>query len=111
MENTAENCIDMDTINVHEDHVHALINLGKLQNLGTTMQYLKSESSFWINSQKILPDHFSWQDEYFAVSISHSQIDQVREYIKNPDAHHKNMDWEKEVELFMRKYGFERIKS
>src|SRR5665647_353730 len=78
MENTTVNCIVLDTINAHEDHVHALINLGKLQNLATTMQYLKSESSFWINSQKILPDHFSWQDEYFALSISHSQIDRVR---------------------------------
>jgi len=105
-DNAAENGIEMDVVNAHEDHVHVLINLGKLQNLGTTMQYLKGESSFWINGQKTLPYHFSWQDGYFAVSISHSQVGRIREYIKNQDAHHKNRNWEQEVELFMRNYGF-----
>ena len=110
-ENAAENTIVLETINAHEDHVHALINMGKQQNLSTVMQYVRGESSFWINNQKLLPYHFSWQDDYFAVSISHSQVDRVREYIQNQDKHHKNMSWAEEVELFMNKYGFERIKG
>ena len=110
-ENAAEKNIVLDYINAHEDHVHALLNMGKEQNLSTIMQYLKGESSFWINSQKILSYPFSWQDDYFAVSISHSHIDRVRKYIKNQDEHHKNMDWETEAELIMKKYGFERIKD
>ena len=110
-ENAQEKNIVLDDINSHEDHVHALINLGKEQNLSTMIQYLKGESSFWINKQETLPYHFSWQDDYFAVSISHSHVDRVREYIKNQDEHHKNMDWEQEAELFIRKYGFERIKE
>jgi REP element-mobilizing transposase RayT len=110
-ENANEKNIVLDYINAHEDHVHALVNLGKQQNLSTVMQYLKGESSFWINSQKILPCQFSWQDDYFAVSVSHSHVDRVRQYIKNQDEHHKKISWEEEIELFLKKYGFERIKG
>lgn len=110
-ENALEKNIILDYINAHEDHVHALINLGKQQNLATVMQYLKGESSFWINNQKAVPGHFSWQDDYFAVSVSHSHVDRVRAYIKNQDEHHKKMSWQEEVELFLKKYGFEQVKG
>lgn len=110
-ENASEKNIILDDINAHENHVHALINLGKQQNLATIMQYLKGESSFWINSKKILPSHFSWQDDYFAVSVGHSQVDRIRNYIRNQDEHHRKMSWEEEVDLFMNKYGFEQIKG
>jgi len=108
-EGAVEKEIVLDYINVHLDHVHALVNFGKQQNLSIIMQNLKGESSFWINKQKILPYHFSWQDDYFAVSIGHSQIDRVRKYIKNQDEHHKKVSWEEEVEQFIKIYGFERI--
>lgn len=108
-ENASEKNIHLDLINAHEDHVHALISLGKQQNLATIMQYLKGESSFWINNQKRLPCHFVWQDDYFAVSVGHSQVDRVRKYIQNQDEHHKKISWEEEVELFLKKYGFEKI--
>ena len=110
-QNADEKNIYLDYINAHENHVHALINLGKQQNLATIMQYLKGESSFWINSRKVLPYHFSWQDDYFAVSIGQSQVERVSDYIKNQDEHHKKMSWEEEVELFMKKYGFEQLKG
>lgn len=110
-DDAADKKIVLDTINAREDHVHALIDLGKPQNLSTIMQYLKGESAFWINSQKILPCHFSWQDDYFAVSVSHSQIDRVREYIRNQDVYHQHMGWEQESDLFMKKYGFEQLKG
>jgi len=54
--------VNLDYINAHEDHVHALINLGKQQNVADVMQLLKGESSFWINKQKILPYQFEWQE-------------------------------------------------
>ncbi len=58
-ENAIEKNIILDYINAQEDHVHTLINLGKQQNLSTVLQYLKGESSYWINNQKILPYHFA----------------------------------------------------
>ena len=46
------------------------------------MQLIQGESSFWINKNKLCLNKFEWQDEYFAVSVSESMIDIVRNYIK-----------------------------
>jgi len=103
--------ISLDYINAHKDHVHALINLAQRQNIADVMQQIKGESSHWINSIKMMPVKFYWQDDYFAVSVGHSQVERVREYIKNQDAHHKTMSWDEEVEQFLEKYGFEKMKG
>jgi REP element-mobilizing transposase RayT len=103
--------IFFDYINAHEDHVHALINLGKQQNIADIMHLLKGESSNWINKVDIMPYKFHWQDDYFAVSVSQSHMEIVRKYIQNQDKHHRKMSWEEESEIFMKKYDFERIKD
>lgn len=103
--------IFLDYINAHQDHVHALINLGKDQNIAELMNLLKGESSFWVNKMKILKYKFSWQDDYFAASVSHSHVDKVRAYIKNQDIHHRKMTRDKEIESFINKYGFENNKG
>jgi len=58
-----------------------------------------------------MSNKFSWQDDYFAVSISHSHVDKVRNYIKMQDEHHRKITWNEEVDLFLKKYSFERIKG
>lgn len=110
-ENAKDKKIIIDFINCQEDHVHALINMGKQQNVATIMQYLKGESAFWINNQKILTPQFAWQDDYFAVSVSHSHVEKVRNYIRNQDQHHKSMSRDEELEMFINKYGFVLIKD
>jgi hypothetical protein len=49
------------------------------------MQLIKGESSYWINKEQLLNRKFEWQDEYFAVSVSESMLDKVRNYIKNQE--------------------------
>jgi len=106
-----EKGIFLDHINAHNDHVQALINMDKTQSIADIMRQIKGESSHWINKQKVMPYKFNWQDDYFAVSIGHSQVNKVRNYIKNQDEHHKKMTWDAEVNLFIEKYGFDRIKG
>lgn len=110
-EQAQEKNIFLDYINAHKDHVHALINLGRNHTIADVMHQLKGESSYWINKMKVMPFKFSWQDDYFAVSVSHSHVEKVRKYIKNQDEHHKKMSWDEEVELFLEKYDFERVKG
>ena len=44
------------------------------------MNLLKGESSFWINNKSgLINIKFGWQDEYFAVSVSESQVDRSEE--------------------------------
>jgi putative transposase len=56
-------------------------------------------------------EKFDWQDEYFAVSVSESIIDKVREYIKNQEEHHSKKTFQKEYDEFIRKYGFDKLKD
>jgi REP element-mobilizing transposase RayT len=76
------------------------------QNIATIMNLLKGESSFWINKNKITSKYFGWQDEYFAVSISHSHRNRVRKYIRNQEKHHLIKTFQEEYEEFIDKYGF-----
>ena len=75
------------------------------------MQLIKGESSFWFNKQKIIETKLDWQDDYFAVSISESQVPQVRNYIMNQEKHHQKRTFAEEVAEFISKYGFEKFKG
>lgn len=75
------------------------------------MNLIKGESSFWINKNKLTKMKFEWADEYFAVSVGESQLNKVREYIKNQEQHHKTKSWEQECKEFMEKYGFSKMKG
>jgi REP element-mobilizing transposase RayT len=110
-EQAKEKNIFLDYINAHEDHMHALINLGKQQNITDIMHQLKGESSYWINKVDVMPFKFQWQDDYFAISVSPSHVERVRRYIQNQDEHHRKITWEEESEIFIKKYGFEKIKG
>jgi putative transposase len=70
------------------------------------MQLIKGESSFWLNKNSLTKEKFEWQDEYFAVSVSESILDNVREYIKNQEQHHKNKSFQQEFDEFLSKLGF-----
>lgn len=101
--------IFIDFINGYTDHCHCLISLGADQTIEKVMQLIKSESSFWINKEGLTKQKFEWQDEYFAVSVSESVIDKVREYIKNQEEHHKHKTFQQEYDEFISKYGFQKF--
>ena len=109
VDNAKQKGIFIDFINGHIDHIHALISLQKNQCISEVMRLIKGESSHWLNKSGKLKSKFEWQDDYFAVSVSHSKVDIVRDYIKNQEEHHRNMTWDEEVDLFLRKYGFVRM--
>ena len=59
-----------------------------------------------MNRNEIIKTKFEWADEYFSVSVSESQVDAVRKYIKNQEEHHKKKSYVEECDEFMKKYGF-----
>jgi putative transposase len=106
-----EKGIFVDFVNGYHDHCHCLISLGGDQTIEKIMQLLKGESSFWINKNKLTEKKFGWQDEYFAVSVSESMINKVRNYIKNQEEHHRLKTFEEEYNEFIVKYGFKKFKD
>ena len=99
--------IYIDHINGGHDHLHVLISMCAEQNISSIMNLLKGESSHWINKQNITQDKFSWQDEYFAVSIGESQIDIIRKYIYDQESHHKKKTFMQEYGEFIKNYRFD----
>jgi REP element-mobilizing transposase RayT len=57
----------------------------------------------------LIREKFEWQDEYFAVSVSESAVNRVRDYIKNQEEHHRKKSFQEEYDEFRRKYGFDKF--
>jgi putative transposase len=108
IDNCRKKGIFLQAINGYTEHIHCLISLGKQQNIADVAQLIKGESSFWINTNQILPKKLTWQDDYFAVSVSESQVEKVVQYIKNQHIHHAKKNFAEEVEEFLLKYGFQK---
>ena len=110
--NALEKDIYMEIVGGHNNHVHCLFRLRNNQTIENVMQLLKGESSFWFNNKSGLSQlKLNWQKEYFAVSVSESQIDVVRNYIATQEEHHKTKTWEDEYNEFIEKYGFVVLKD
>ncbi len=108
-ENAKKKKIYIDFINCTEDHCHILISLGANQSVSEIARLIKGESSNWLNKTKLSKTKFKWQEEYIAVSVSESQINKVRNYIKNQEEHHRSKTFSEEYRLFLDKYGFEQL--
>ena len=108
-QNSKSKGIYLDFVSGYSDHCHCLISMGVDQTIQKVMQMIKGESSFWINKNQLTNERFEWQDEYFAVSVSESLLDRVRNYIKNQEEHHKKKSFQDEYEEFIIKYKFDRF--
>lgn len=114
LKNAARKDIYIDFINGYSDHCHCLISLKSNQNIEDCMQLIKGESSRWINERKLLKgtdyNWFEWQDEYYGVSISPKEINNVREYIRRQEEHHKIKTFNDEFNDYMNTHGFQLFK-
>ena len=106
-DNAVKKNIFLDRINGYHDHVHCLVSLRSDQSIDKVAQLLKGESSFWFNNKSGFPaKKLTWQDDYFAVSVSESKLDVVRNYIDNQESHHQQKSFQDEYQEFISKYPF-----
>lgn len=110
-ENASEKGIFIDYVNGYSDHCHCLVSLGVNQTIQKVMQLIKGESSFWINKEKLTQHKFQWQDEYYAVSVSESMINRVRNYIIKQEEHHSKKSYKEEFDDFISKHEFQKFKD
>jgi putative transposase len=73
------------------------------------MQKIKGESSFWINKNRLTRLKFEWQDDFYCVSMGQSQIENLKEYIRNQEVHHRKVTWEDELKKLIKENNLLRI--
>lgn len=87
-------------INGTEDHVHVLAKLRPTNSVSEFMSKLKSGSSGWAKRQTV--GRFGWQARFGAFTVSESQVERVRMYIRNQEEHHRKQSFEEEFKALLR---------
>ena len=96
--NCREKGIFLDSIGGWSEHLHLLLSLGREQYIANVMRLMKGESAHWLNRQGFFAGKFYWQDDYFAISVSESIVEKVRDYIQNQETHHAAKPFANELE-------------
>ncbi len=94
-------------INGMPNHIHLFIGYKPHQSIPDLLQDIKGSSSKWINRKTFIQDKFAWQAGYGAFSYSHSQINNVVQYIMNQEEHHRIKTFREEYIQLLKRFNIE----
>ena len=89
------------------DHVHILLSLPPTIPIAKAMQLIKGGSSKWVHETFPELRLFRWQEKYGAFSVSASQLEKIRIFIKSQEEHHRKMTFQEEFLALLKKHGVE----
>src|SRR3989475_7361540 len=94
-------------LNGTEDHVHLLTKLRPDKALSDVLRDLKANASGWMHD--VFPElrDFSGQRGYGAFTVSHSNLEEVRQYITRQKEHHARISFRDEFIEFLKVNGIE----
>lgn len=85
-----------------EDHIHAVLALGRTITVADLMQEMKVATSKWAKSED---PSFAWQAGYGAFSVSESKLAEVVAYVRNQQEHHHHVSFQDEYRQFLQRHG------
>jgi REP element-mobilizing transposase RayT len=94
-------------INGMEDHLHILTHIHPTISLASLVKDIKLASIDFIKSEGIFPDFNGWQDGYGAYTVFYRDKDQLINYIKNQEKHHKKEYFFDEYKRLLEEHGIE----
>lgn len=94
-------------VNGVSNHVHLFVGLKPSMCISDLVRDIKNNSTNFINGRKLIQGKFSWQEGFGSFSYSHSQIDQVYQYILNQKEHHRKKTFKEEYLDFLKKFEIE----
>lgn len=94
-------------VNGVKNHIHIFVGLKPSMAISDLVRDIKNNSSNFINERKWVSGKFSWQEGFGSFSYSHSQIEQVYNYILNQEKHHKQKTFKEEYLEFLKKFDVE----
>ncbi len=90
-----------------DDHVHILFILTKNRALKDVVKEVKGGSSRWLSEKEKSLKEFKWQAGYSAFSVSLSNVESVKNYIRNQEKHHQQLNFKDELKKLLSRHGVE----
>ena len=84
-----------------------LVSLSRELSIAETVRLVKANSSKWIHGTFPDRQHFAWQAGYGAVSVSFSNVPDVKIYIARQADHHRIRTFQDEFREFLRRHEIE----
>lgn len=94
-------------INGMPDHLHILTILPPKIAISDALRTIKSNSSKWLHETDSEFAAFGWQDGFSAFTVSKSQVDPVRQYIRDQKSHHRERGYQTELIGLLQKHGID----
>ncbi|MDP1728158.1 MAG: IS200/IS605 family transposase [Bacteroidota bacterium] len=94
-------------VNGMPDHIHAFIGLKPSMAASDLVRDIKNNSCNFINDNKFIKEKFCWQEGFGIFSYSHSQIQNVYNYILNQEEHHKKKTFKTEYLEYLKHFEIE----
>lgn len=69
--------------------------------LSELLRKVKSDSSKWIHRKWLKRRAFHWQRGYDGFTVSRSGVEQVGDYIRHQDRHHRRMTFQEEFKKLL----------
>jgi putative transposase len=90
------------------DHVHLLLSLPATLSISKAMQLLKGNSSKWLRETfpELRQHDFAWQEGFGSFSIGVSGVKDTIHYIQTQEEHHRKKSFREELEVFLKKHGY-----
>ena len=94
-------------INGVEDHIHIVTSVHPSIAVANLVKDIKLGSTSFIKEKKIFPNFGGWQDGYSAFTYHISSKDNLIEYVKNQEAHHKTKTFKEELIELLNEHGIQ----
>ena len=90
-----------------EDHIHLLARFGRTITQADWVKELKRVSTLWLKEQGPAYGEFQWQGGYADFSVSQSNLERVKNYIINQEAHHRKVNFQDELRALLGEHDVE----
>ncbi|MBV6483658.1 MAG: hypothetical protein KFKLKKLM_00110 [Flavobacteriales bacterium] len=90
-----------------EDHVHIIIHLHPSVSLANLVKDIKLASSEFIKTNKLFKNFNGWQSGYVAFTYSIEAKENLINYVKNQEQHHKIKSFKDEYLEILKEHGID----
>jgi len=92
-------------INGVSDHLHIVTHLHPSISLASLIKDIKLATTIYIKKQSLFLDFDGWQDGYGAFTYSYGAKNNLIEYVKNQEEHHRIKTFREEYIALLNKHG------